>query len=1303
MSGHNNLAYGHPGQQHQQYQPGYDQQQQYYHVREQRTSDPYSENGSISATRIQSLNGEPFMLDGASTLKHSDSVASSVLTDSSSYQQDSSQRTAAPRGRRRADTVTSAAVVQPPEAGLMPSLDDYEAMLQQMTSPTLGPKETRSRRLDREPREGREGRTDRQARQTRRQQQQQRGTEPMEDIPQILQELETLQRSSGSGRRNHRDEQQSRQQRLSHQPNQQMLTTGDSMEAQGTGEESFNDKKIRRRSSLPSKLKAAPNMFSGLQRSNSGHDHASPKVSEPPSIETVFEYGATDESRADLYTNGKASSLPEVPLGQQQEERKRYSWEDETVAPRIDLIEAAAQAKGASNSRPSSVQRKNSWQEQDDDLSHQQNPHNISQERSPRLSLSGGDPALSSNSGIRLSQLGIKPPVTSKSRLRLSQTPTDIFVSNVNIVPPTPLDAESLEQAYQERLTPETEGVISFPMPPTGMPPSVQRPITPTTNTAPMSSKSRPSTPVGVIRPPPGPAPSPPAGAPPNPGASPIISRKVSPSSGRRGINSGSSSSMLQPIPISTLSRPRAGSIASNSSMNSFTMDGPPPPSSPLPSLPPPPLHALPPIVDNTAGSEMPVGLGISHMSPGSGQKSRMTSLSSRDLIVSLPLPPMQSIPTPPSIPAPIAEGDVAEVSANGHGQPGTQLTRLRKRISLLEKQLANTESALSTKIRDSDELQSKMGELLVERDSLEKKLALIEVQGESGERSLQHEHELQRAVQKIQEEKQSLEDLIQRQGHSKTEAEEEVDRLRAQLKTKEDEIMLLKTTSNSILTHPVEHDSNEEKALKEEVEILRAMRSDLERDLTEAQGEIRRLSDTKEESVAFGAKESRGVRESLEEKTFALSALHVEHEEQRRLHTEAMTKLEQQVQRLSVDIQSREEIKLRLEREVEAFAARSQQEEVQYGALQDTVQRLTSKMARLEAQHAQDLEKIQQDHEEVMDRVVVDHANTLERLQHEIEQLQEVQQNALERIEGNRSSAERESFEARERVLQERADEQMIRNDVFEEKLFRMEKAFEAIEKEKEVLTRANRSLERHLSMQHLQEQENAFKMEELERENARLRKILVGLDVLVRQDETAKEMTKEEKDEKENEEVKETEEQKKQLVAQTYEEKQRKWAEQVELLERRLSKSQEESRRIQDQNVDLRSVIEVARGGGSPLTHQPMHSFNQPHSPHHYSPHPSPLAPSFSHPHHRPSSHSHTFPIHHSRISTSSSVSNSSIGGGRIRSPLERDRPSTPISPAGGKIGMMSMTNDLGQGLTNASSSSASSTRVPSPPLSA
>ncbi|KAG0378416.1 hypothetical protein BGX24_003909 [Mortierella sp. AD032] len=274
------------------------------------------------------------------------------------------------------------------------------------------------------------------------------------------------------------------------------------------------------------------------------------------------------------------------------------------------------------------------------------------------------------------------------------------------------------------------------------------------------------------------------------------------------------------------------------------------------------------------------------------------------------------------------------------------------------------------------------------------------------------------------------------------------------------------------------------------------------------------------------------------------------------------------------------------LQQELEIFTERLQQEEAQYRTLQDTVQRLTVKIARLENQHAAEVEQIQQDHEEFLEKVVQDHADKLtdltEQSKADSEQLllrvrQEQQEQQSNNAQRQGDAAEKElakeqaTFRAREKVLLTRLDEQSDRNHELETRIFELERKQGEHDYEMDTWIKTNKSLERQLAIEQLQQQESRYQMEKVEQENRRLRAILADLDLAARLATAANsdnESDEEDRKEEEREQVKSA-----------YERQREKWTRETQLLERKMAKAEEEATAIMEKNMELMVALEMTQ----------------------------------------------------------------------------------------------------------------------------
>ncbi|KAG0332539.1 hypothetical protein BG004_001207 [Podila humilis] len=1030
---------------------------------------------------------------------------------------ESSPRASPQRTQRRREPASTSASAANEH---LPSLDDYEAMLQQMTSPGLSPSGARStqRRQDTETRD-RTAREPRRARQQQQHQQQQQHEptiverRPADSIPPPKVVLPQEERPPSRETDN-------------------ALLVPLSSEA-----EQLRARKLRRRSSLPSNLQAPSRLLPPKRRSSG---HLSPKdLSHLEELPSSFAGTVLEESTVEIEVPTSSAEIVFTPPP-----RKRYSWEDESVAARDDLISVTDHKKASSKSYTRNSG--SSWQEQLSPV-HETRPVRSTLDSQYTVAKNSGEPSQTEKNGTghRSRSNSPLPPPESVTRLQAGAEVEE-------------------DQTHIEHT----------------------RLRTPHSSTS-SQQRTHTNAPAPSIRPPPGLAPN---SAPPP--SSPSLTRKISPpSGGKRGVRSGSNaSSTLQPSIGHP--RPRAGSAASMSSMssmNSFTLDGiltPPPPSSPLPSLPP-------------AASRTPATSSTTNVGLGIGTKSRKMSGGSREIVVSPPQVVLESadespLPTPASSEPMTPEHKQAILAVAGAETP-IQISKLKKRVSLLEKELANTEIELSSRIRDGSELQFKVEQLTIERDALQSRMKLLEVHIESAKRQdrgrqresieldraslqLQHDQELQEAVKQIQDEKEVLfEALMERQDRSRMEMSAQMETLRRQLIEKEHDIYRLKTeqqdqeqllVSNSFLgAQAYPHSQDRE----QDITRLQALQTSLEQELTTARNEIHRLQSLVADQKQSISKDQR-LREELEVKIEAMMLMSDDHEQVRQDKTEC-DRLRHEAQQLRAEKETHEERSLELARELEDFTMRSQHEETLYRSLQDTVQRLTSTISTMEGQHVNALDEARSDHEEAMERVMQEHAEARAEMAEQNRLESEALQSQLRVQIENQFSEEIQELQARERVLWERMNEQSLKNDQLEAQLFLLEKAQATHENEKETMARTNRSLERHLSMQHLQEQENLYKVEELERENAKLRKVLADLDLAAYLSQQSNRAEGNAEEEEADSEVIKT------LTTTMYERQQRRWSEQIQLLERKMAKAEEEALRMSEQNMQLKVALELAK----------------------------------------------------------------------------------------------------------------------------
>ncbi|KAG0277934.1 hypothetical protein BGZ95_005052 [Linnemannia exigua] len=275
------------------------------------------------------------------------------------------------------------------------------------------------------------------------------------------------------------------------------------------------------------------------------------------------------------------------------------------------------------------------------------------------------------------------------------------------------------------------------------------------------------------------------------------------------------------------------------------------------------------------------------------------------------------------------------------------------------------------------------------------------------------------------------------------------------------------------------------------------------------------------------------------------------------------------------------------LQQELEIFTERLQQEEAQYRTLQDTVQRLTVKIARLEAQHTAEVEQIQRDHEEFLEKVVQDHADKLtdltEQSKTDSEQLllrmrQEQQEQQSNNAHRQGHAAEKElakeqaTFRAREKVLLARLDEQSDRNHELETRIFELEKKQGEHDYEMDTWIKTNKSLERQLAIEQLQQQESRYQMEKVEQENRRLRAILADLDL-------AAQLTRAAANSDDEDDEGDRKEEDREQIKSVYERQREKWTRETQLLERKMAKAEEEATAIMEKNMELMVALEMAQ----------------------------------------------------------------------------------------------------------------------------
>lgn len=1032
----------------------------------------------------------------------------------------------------------------------LPSLDQYEAMLHKMTSPNLAQSPrvvTRRSEIDRD------ARSERLVRQARKLQEQQYPTQ-----------------------------------------NQQEFNTHNNLSplpAEHTGMSdhlSPADRKLRRRSSLPSMFaEVLPKPLTDLKRRNSGLASMNPEMQSGHGLHVNSSLSRNQHS---LGMEDISAQRPVKHAG------ARYSWEIEGIVP-LNLPSSSTFSSPIGYSLhdppvqqplplpPGSVsvpQRIGSKQKQLHQIEDMDDPHD-----SDRQDLE--QQRKNKRNSTRLSQVGIKPPLSSKSQLRLSHTLSQSDADEIAALSspqdrPQPLrrdpspkrdDGDRQLEQFQLELqqlqsagfsSPSSRGqngskslpaipssrsqattplgIVTEELVPMPNAPSRQQLLASMddgsnmpphrSNTPPL--RSRPTTPVS-IRPPPGPAPIPPTGVP--------GTRKGSPATGRRGVKPtppASSSISIQTSPPTH--RQRAGSVASVSNMASFTIEGvlqQAPPSTPLPSLPPPP----------------PPPSSSSGPSPSTNHRSRKSSNGSKELV--LPNPQLlKELPIPP--------GPLSPEASSGSNQ-APQVARLKKRVSALEKELETMEQELSARARDGAELQFKIEHLTLERDSLQQKLAAMQshltLVGTPSTLASEQSQEFQLAVQQIQDEKDKLMTaLMERKDHARSELNSQMESMRMQLIEKEETITRLVMEQQEQAQHSPTNISQQASGsvLEGEVSRLEGLRSKLEKDLREAKSEIRRLQShvTDQEQLLV---QDQAMREGLEAKMEALKLSDENQSNPTGVKDDVQT-LGQEVEKLKAEKSNQQEAYVALQKELEAFSARSQQEEAQYRTLQDTVQRLTLKLSKLESQHLNEIQQFQQDHEELLEKVVHEHANTLTEMSEQSKTDSETRLLRWREDQEKGFAKDKQEAAAREKVLHDRLEEQTARNDRLETRMFELEQVQAQHEVEMDTWVNTNKSLERQLAMEQLQQQENIYRMEQMQKENKRLLAILSGLDIAVALEASQGDTEKEVESGKSQ-----------------YEQQRRRWLDQTQLLERKMARAEEEATVIMQKNMDLMVALEMAQ----------------------------------------------------------------------------------------------------------------------------
>lgn len=354
------------------------------------------------------------------------------------------------------------------------------------------------------------------------------------------------------------------------------------------------------------------------------------------------------------------------------------------------------------------------------------------------------------------------------------------------------------------------------------------------------------------------------------------------------------------------------------------------------------------------------------------------------------------------------------------------------------------------------------------------------------------------------------------------------------------------------------------------------------EKELVTAKDEIQRLQALLAEQDK-GAAAAMEARQELETKLEAMMAKKLQEEGDDIPRTpgsnNTAAEQEEQLEKMRQEQTVQQESNAALQQELEVFTERLQQEEAQYRTLQDTVQRLTLKISRLESQHTAEVQQIQRDHEDFLEKVVQDHADKLtdltEQSKADSEQLvlkfrQEQQEHQGHAVAEKEFVKEQATFRAREKVLVARLEEQVDRNQQLEARIFELEKKQGEHDYEMDTWIKTNKSLERQLAIEQLQQQESRYQIEKVERENQRLRAILADLDLAARLGRTV---------DSGDEVREEDEEESRGEIKSVYERQREKWIQQTQLLERKMAKAEDEATAIMEKNMELMVALEMAQ----------------------------------------------------------------------------------------------------------------------------
>ncbi|KAF9579005.1 hypothetical protein BGW38_004926, partial [Lunasporangiospora selenospora] len=659
-----------------------------------------------------------------------------------------------------------------------------------------------------------------------------------------------------------------------------------------------------------------------------------------------------------------------------------------------------------------------------------------------------------------------------------------------------------------------------------------------------------------------------------------------------------SSSSLVSP-PSSIPSRSRSVTVTSSGMALEGVFPQAPPPSSPLPSLPlpPPPLVASPPLP-----SVSPVGL----YPPLT--RSRRSS-TSRELIPPTvneenSEDPDQTLTfiTPSSTPLPtpmFIRG--ADVSPKVE-----KMSQMKRRVSLLEREREVMEKSLLSRARDGTELQFQVDLLTLERDTLEKKMALLESaydtaalesdmgpghqdprqkQNSHHQHHHQHHHHhphqhqyysdsslakastrkrthenLQEALRVIQDEKEVMLDALkEHQNQTRTGTDSmtlaEIESMRHKLQQsttveRDTEVSSLKSCSS--LRSSSSRGKRSRDSLELEISRLEGERGQLERRLTGATDEVSQLRERvgeKERDLARDQLARQELEKTLE--TLRVTTENQDREERALKEREGKDKearvseLEQITHTLRAEKNTQQEIIARLQEQLESFEEQARQDQEKQRRLETTVQALEAKLESATVDHATEIDRLCRDQKEVLDRVNVEHTKTLsevsERAKHEaVLEIQKSHEQA-EHAQGEVSGPEAVS---REKVWSARLNKELEQRRRFEEKIFELERSQAAHADEMESWTQTNRSLERQLAVEQLQLQEQQYQLDEAKRAKDRLEGILSDLDSAVMVESWTESHSTESRS-----------------VSATYAKQRQQWKDRIAWMEHKMAKTEEEA----------------------------------------------------------------------------------------------------------------------------------------------